>query len=266
MTEELTVAFDRDVALASRVLTPDEARWLVDTYYQVQDYRIQASAQVRSSEGEEPNLFLRYVLDDLKRLEARIQSALDKYTDSLPVGVWLKGIYGIGPVIAAGLLAHLDVKKAQTVGGFWRFAGLDPTSTWNKGEKRPFNAKLKVLCWKAGQSFLKFSNRDECYYGKLYRERKTQEVAQNDAGALADQAAAALSGKRFKDAEYRGIYESGKLPPGHLDARARRWVVKVFLFHVFERMWQEEYGDSRPCPRPYVIEHLGHAHEIPPPQ
>ena len=37
---------------------------------------------------------------------------------------------GIGPVIAAGLLANIDIKQAPTVGHIWRFAGLDPTNKW----------------------------------------------------------------------------------------------------------------------------------------
>ena len=39
-------------------------------------------------------------------------------------------IRGIGEVISAGLLAHLDVTKARHASGYWRFAGLDPTNDW----------------------------------------------------------------------------------------------------------------------------------------
>jgi hypothetical protein len=44
------------------------------------------------------------------------------------------------------LLARIDIVKAPTAGHIWRYAGLDPTVRWNKGEKRPWNAGLKVLC------------------------------------------------------------------------------------------------------------------------
>ena len=51
-------------------------------------------------------------------------------------------------------------------------AGLDPTVTWGKGERRPWNAELKVLCWKLGDSFVKVSNKEGALYGRIYRERK----------------------------------------------------------------------------------------------
>jgi hypothetical protein len=44
--------------------------------------------------------------------------------------VTCNSIKGIGPVIAAGLLANIDITKAPTAGHIWRFAGLDPSSKW----------------------------------------------------------------------------------------------------------------------------------------
>ena len=44
-------------------------------------------------------------------------------------------------------------------------------------------------CWKIGDSFVKQSGSDKCFYGHIYRARKEQEVAFNDAGKFADQAA-----------------------------------------------------------------------------
>ena len=56
--------------------------------------------------------------------------------------------------ISAGLMANIDITKVQTAGQIQAFAGLDPTREWNKGEKRPYNARLKALCWKIGQCFI----------------------------------------------------------------------------------------------------------------
>ena len=153
---EPAIRLSRDLIKASSTMTTMEARYLVDAYYLMQDDRKRAHNQVRAME-EEPHSVIGWLAGQSETLEGQIKRALDSYSDSHPAGAWLKSNYGIGPVIAAGLLAHIDIRKAPTVGHIWRFAGLDPTTKWEKGQKRPFNAELKTLCWKLGQSFMKFS-------------------------------------------------------------------------------------------------------------
>jgi hypothetical protein len=173
---------NRDIKLATATLERREARYLVDTYYQMQDYRISTSNQSRSmGKDAEPHLTLDFFQRQMATLERQVRTVLDTWTDTDPLGVWAKGIVGIGPVIAAGLLAHIDIEKAPTVGHIWRYAGLDPTVTWGKGEKRPWNASLKVICWKAGESFVKVSNNDKDVYGHFYAQRKEFENERNDA-------------------------------------------------------------------------------------
>lgn len=262
----LLIEWTRDLAAAARLLTPSEVRYLVDAYYQIQDYRVSAANQQRQqSEGEEPNRVVGFLFSELAKLEGRIKKALDVYTEEGTVACWLRSVYGIGPVIAAGLLSHIDITKAPTAGHIWRFAGLDPTLTWGKGEKRPFNARLKVICWKAGQSFMKFSTRDACYYGRIYRERKEYEQKRNDSGGNAATAADILSKKKFdKATEAYKHLSAGKLPPAQIDARARRYAVKLFLAHLHEVWFEAHYGQKPP--KPYAIAILQHADYIPPPQ
>ena len=78
----------------------NELRFLVDQYYQAQSYRIAADNQIRSikqgydtsdSEEEIPSA-LEWVSKNLTNQEAQIKSMLDYYTDSVPVGRWLKAI------------------------------------------------------------------------------------------------------------------------------------------------------------------------------
>lgn len=171
-----------DLRKATATMETREARYLVDTYYQMQDYRMASSSQVRSiGRDGEPHATLDFFGSQFATLEKQIKGSLKSYAEGDPLGVWAMSNYGIGPVIAAGLLAHIDISKAPTVGHIWAFAGLDPTRKWEKGQKRPHNAKLKVLCWKIGESFKKFSGRDDCYYGKLYQQRKTYEVERDEA-------------------------------------------------------------------------------------
>lgn len=339
------IPLTRDLKKGLVTLTPRQARYLVDAYYQIQDYRIGAANQQRSLTAEsEPAEVVDWLFEQMERLEGQIKLALDKWSEGQPAGRWAKGVYGIGPVLAAGLLAHVDITRCQTVGQLWRFAGLDPSSKWlgkagaravaeealgrdpaeddaeaiqqiitveqidlvtegrnalsyadlvaisrlanrkvgnlarlardEQGRvtragilkvlaKRPWNAQLKVLTWKAGQSFMKFHNREDCVYGHLYAERKALEQERNAAGAFADQAAAVIAAGRIgKETEAYKAYSIGQLPPAHIDARARRYAVKLFLAGYHEVAYFLHYGTLPP--NPYPLEHLGHAHRIHP--
>lgn len=251
----------RDLANASVSLSKGEARFLVDAYYAMQENRIRSNNQVRAlSESQEPHMVLNWLARQDEILESQIKRALDKYSASSPLGEWARSVVGIGPVIAAGLLAHIDINHAPTAGHIWAFAGLDPTRSWNKGEKRPFNAALKTLCWKIGESFVKVKAHPEDFYGKIYDERKKYEHAKNDAGDYKAQAEAML--KRAPNHKQKATYEQGKLPDGHLHSRAKRYAVKLFLAHYHEQAYRLELGKEPPLP--YAIAILGHAHKIDP--
>ena len=254
----------KDIRKATE-LGRDEARFLVDAYYTTQENRIRASHQARSlAQGEEPNAVVAWLLDQQWTLEREIRQVLDDFSSRSNPGVWAKSVCGIGPVIAAGLLCHIDIEQAPTVGHIWRFAGLDPTVEWKKKERRPWNADLKRLCWLIGESFVKVSGRESDVYGKVYLARKEQEVAKNEAGMFADQAAQALATKKWRDdTQAKAHYDAGKLPPGRIHSRAKRYATKLFLSHLHHTMYEDHFGT--PPPKPYVVTHLGHAHYIPPP-
>lgn len=256
----------KDLINAAKSFSMNEARVAVDTYYQIQEFRKATENQIRAidqgaDQAAKEHALLTWMLAQFETMEGQIQRTLDKWSLAQPSGVWLRSIKGIGPVLAANFLAHLDIRKSATAGGFWRFAGLDPTLVWNKGEKRPHNAMLKRACYLAADSWVKLKNHPDSYYSRLYVERKEKEVAKNEAGDFKEQAALALKAKDYsRDTKAKACYLEGKLPPGHLDMRARRWVEKIFLSHLHHVMHWEEYG--KPPPRPYIIEHGGHAHLI----
>lgn len=254
------VKLSRDVKIAAATLSPREIRYLVDSYYQLQEYRKATANQARSME-EEPHEVISWLETNTNTLERNIKIVLDTQTSSTRIGRWAKSIVGVGPVIAAGLASHIDITKAPTVGHIWRFAGLDPTMEWSKGQKRPWNAQLKTLCWKIGESFVKFSNHEGDFYGKLWRERKDREIERNVAGELADQAAAKLEKFKIgKSTEAYKSYSEGRLPDGHIHARAKRWAVKLFLAHWHHVAYECHFGVEPP--KPYALTQLGHAHEI----
>lgn len=306
----------RDISKAAALMSSDEARYLVDAYYIMQEDRKRSFNQVRATEGDaEPNSVIQWLAMNSKILEDQIKRALDSYTKAHMMGSWMRDIYGIGPVLSAGLLAHIDITRAPTTGHIWRFAGVDPNVIWPSSERaaqwvkefgldipkaakifgrnidtltrmatthpvthapvkltattlakaisrRPWNANLKTLCWKIGQSFMKFSNQEECFYGQIYKQRKALEIERNNAGA---NKLAAEEGKNRvgKDTEAYKHFCEGKLPPAQIDARARRYAVKLFLSHLHDEWYRRHFNEEPPLP--YPISFLGHAHFIPAP-
>jgi hypothetical protein len=210
----------------------------------------------------EPHEVLEWLFTQEETLEKQIRGALDIYGLSDIAGVWARSNKGIGPVIAAGLLANIDIEKAPTVGHIWRFAGLDPTSIWLPKTKRPWNASLKRLCFLIGESFVKVSNRPDDVYGKLYKGRKEWETERNSRQLYADQAKLALEQKRFSpETEAFKWYTKGMLPPARIHLRACRRATKLFLAHFHEVLYWTHY-ETLP-PHPYVLDHVqGHHHRL----
>lgn len=297
---------NRDIRNASATLEKREARYLVDMYYQMQGYRIASANQVRSmSADEEPHLTIGFFSEQMSTLEKQVRSVLDAWTSKDPLGQWAKSIVGIGPVIAAGLLAHIDMEKAPTVGHIWRYAGLDPTSEWKKGEKRPWNASLKVVCWKAGESFVKVSGNDKDVYGHLYAARKVSEIERNDSVIVKPEGATVteydeygsgrgnfvLDGEAISTYEIEGVWYYGgnarhaydilrkKRIGKDTDAYKAYSVGKLPPAHIHARakryavkLFLAHYHEQgyrlvlgQEPPNPYPMEYLGHTDRIPVP-
>lgn len=311
----------KDLIKAGAELGRDEARYLTDLYYQIQDFRIATKNQIRSivkSDTAEPHETLSFFADQFEALEKDIKKVLRVYVESQPVGEWLLSITGIGEVISAGLIANLEIRKAQTAGAFWRFCGLDPTVEWlgtAKAEKLveevcgdkkkfdfedlaklsvatawnyqtilahfdqtkddpvkitranivkyfariPYNKRMRTLAYKIGESFVKVQNNPKDVYGKLFAQRKAYENAKNE--NLEYKAQADIKAQKVgKGTEAYKWYSKGMLPPAHIHARARRWVVKLFLSHLFDKWYRLEFNEAPP--KPFAISQLGHAHMI----
>ena len=345
-----------------------EAGYLVSMYYTIQTDRQRMSSQLMELQKRgEPHKLVQFSRDQFIAQEEAIKLALDVWTRNTPMGQWSRQIIGIGPVLAAGLDAWVNLENCRTAGDLWSFAGLNPMSKWlgaakskqvvatikmkynvmkfsdlpedgrraflsecaremglvnnphPRGEhgtvdgagrlmlrmdnkwteaalvkamsKRPWNAELKTLCWKIGESFKNFSGRPDSLYGQLYLQRKAYEWEKNLKGDYADQAAvkAEIVGKTTKaiqwntgrfsadhvrEAMVKGILLSSldhnkelghgvqMLSPGHIMERSKRWATKLFLAHYHHVGWVRVLR-KEPV-NPYPIEHLGHAHVIGP--
>jgi len=208
----------KDLKQAAKTLKQREVRFLVDTYYMLQKNRVRSGNQMAALEKvAEPHALFNWTHKNAATLESNIKLALSYYSDGSPIGRWAESIMGIGPVISAGLLAHIDMAQAPTVGHIWRFAGLDPTVEWKTKEKRPWNASLKTLCWKIGESFVKVSARPKDYYGKVWLTRKALEQQRNEAGEFRDQATRVIATRDITVADQVKWYK------GMVDPRVAKW-------------------------------------------
>lgn len=178
---------------------------------------------------------------------------------------WLKYVRGIGPCLAGGLLAWINIEQCRHASHLIRYAGQSVViDHWKcracekemphhqsfigkdhfqakcpncsnlmeavghaerrvKGEKTPFNPRVKTLVWKIGESFVK-QNAKRSGYRKLYEEHRRQVEAKPCT-------------KVHKD-------KQGKVIPcfdAHKFAKAKRLTVKVFLCHLYE-VWRKELG------------------------
>jgi len=306
-------------------MSKDEVRFLVSSYYAIQEMRKLLNNRVSAlSKQNDPASVFSFISQGVETTEKNILKFLSVASSMEVIGRWAESIRGIGPVISAGLLAHIDINKAPTVGHIWRFAGLDPTLDWlgreksaklvnelvgrgaeateaqfveiataanrkadalmtqvqafaestGKGSyltkdnivktlaKRPWNADLKLICWKAGESFVKVSNHSEDVYGHVYAARKLLEIQNNENGEYEEQAKVKLERVGRSTDAYKA-YSQGILPPAHIHARAKRYAVKLFLSHWHHVAYESTFGT--PPPKPYILNQEGHTHYLSPP-
>lgn len=391
---EAYLKMSKDIREAAATMGQAEAQVLVSFYYKWQKDRIRAASRIKKAqERNEPHATIEHFFSNFQILERQARNALHRYAKSRPEGEWALSITGIGPVLAAGLMAYIDIDRAPYAGSLMTYAGQNPARKWlgndasrtliksafgiegitpagamyhisqqaNRrmaqlydarikpdeepmvreripeeylgalgaaaqargvtgvniadlwldqriqydvyldnafraalqhlgiparygyehlyhGEevdrsrlqkylsRRPWNAELKVLCWKIGQSFVMTQSRDSDVYGKLYAQAKERYIMLNSEGAYADAAQLKLETTNIgKSTDAYKWYAAGKLPPAHIQARAERWARKMFLSHYWEVCYTIRH--RKRAPEPYVIAHMGDEHNryIPPP-
>lgn len=122
---------------SGRVGTSDNnsARMLVDMFYSMQEMRKRTANQVLAiRQGADPagdKEGPQFILAQMQTMEDNARLFLQTYVQGHPLWPWFAAVPGIGPVLAAGLVAHLGGRPLPpTVGHWWRFAGLDPSQQW----------------------------------------------------------------------------------------------------------------------------------------
>ena len=118
---------------------------------------------------------------------------------------FLKDIKGIDAKIAGKLIYYLgDLRNYPTVSHLWSYSGLDGPG-WRK---RPHNWDVTSLCYVIADSFIK---QRTPHYRDIYDKRKEYEATKPPCEKCLEQ----------------GFEEHCR--PGHLNNKARRYMVKQFL-------------------------------------
>lgn len=302
---EPIVRLNRDMIAALRRefpggVTDSHARFLVDVFHTTQKTRIRLNNQIKglardakaTGHHAEPSGVLESFHANYALMERNAETVLKYYVQTHPMFWFFENTLGVGPILAAELLAHIAIWRSPTVGHIYSFAGLNPQQKWAKGARRPWNASLKTACWKIGQSFIKLSGRADSFYSQVYKQAKVRRWQKNLAGGFRNEAQASLAAKNY-GAETdqvlwyggkcspdlaRDMLEAGETPtakkclsdagtpmlsPGHINNQAAREAVKLFLSHLHECWYEQEVGTP---PAPFAIAIQGHAHYVPPPQ
>lgn len=253
-------------------------RRLTDIYYDVQDVRIRTANRLRNFPSKSKTGYPQELLKIEKHTKAELLMCLE----TVPIyAKWLSKVKGIGPCLGGGLLSvimirfslnksledYSEIQKQHAlktkdsafrvpeirgisafanVSKLWKFCGLDVVDGHapkrRRGQMVTWSPKMRTLCWKIGESFVK--NGD--YYRSRYEEFRKIEDEREFICSVCK----------------KNHPKATQCIKGHRYARAKRKTVKMFLAHLFDRWYRLE--GLKP-PEPYAKGFLGHSTYIPPP-
>ncbi len=260
---------------STKIVDREEALALVGMYFDMQKLRVGArnkeAAHERGSDLRADPLLITIMKERLREIEKQCEKSMQRYAESSLLGRWCMSHVGISHVLTSAFLAHLDVTHpgVKSAGSFMKFAGMiDPQLLkWGKGQRRPYNAALKQVCYLLGECLKKVSNHEGSFYGRMYKERKIKEDQWNAEGKNKERALAMLAEARAKgwriSEEQAEVWATGKIQKTGCDRRACRYAVCFFLSHYHHVAYEIAFG--KPPAMPWIIAHGEHVGYVPPP-
>jgi hypothetical protein len=137
------------------------------TFYAIQKQRIEAGNRIAMNirdaklTEEEAELLNAHLSGELKDIEKSIEKDIASALKGMPIyRQWFQQVKGIGPVIAGGMIGEIsDISRFGHMSNLWSWSGFGihngKADRLTKGQKANWNPNMKVLGWKAGQSFIK---------------------------------------------------------------------------------------------------------------
>ncbi len=246
-----------DPAKVARVVAAKPLNSLVDAALAVE--RLRVSTQIRQSHlklqsRQDPETDA--LLVELVKLEEFIDGRVATLVKGHPAYPWFHRVKGIGNENIAKVIGLVDIERATTISGLWKFAGFAvedghaPKKT--KGEKLSYNSRLRSMSWRLGGSLLKGKG---CFYDYYLaqKERYTQRF-QNQGYAIVPAAQLPkVDGKKQETDKF--------ISEGHIHNMALRKTIKLFLSCLW-LTWREAEG--LPVTMPYAIDQLKHEHFLDP--
>lgn len=200
---------------------------------QIQKARIQFSNRLSALEREQDNagesqqmaVVMRW-LDVFQSLEEQLDKDIAKIVKTEAIFEEMSQLRGIGPLLAAKVIAMVDIERAQTVSALWRYAGYGVKDGERerpvKGETLHYNIRLKTALYLVATSFLRCGSPYRVVYDNA--KRRYEETRQDWTKA-------------------------------HIHQAAMRKMIKLFLSHLWQR-WRSL--SNLPTREPYVVEYLDH--------
>ena len=241
-----------------------ELRALVEMYYDIQKFR-KAGQQRDNPLMKAERLEMAVAM--LKDLEGFLVKEMATVLPEHPVSDWLLGVRGIGPTMAAALLASGLDPAIDKPSAWWRFAGVGVVDGKNqrlrRGQKRSYNGFLRRTLYVLMGQFLKAHTTDKpSFYADLYyRFKEESERDRPEANRMA--CPGTKAGSKKVACEGAGCSRCGgtgivatKL---HHHARAVMLTQRVFLTHLQE-VWRRAVGLGPPR-NLYIVEKEPGLHE-----
>lgn len=241
-----------------RLAAKDPFEFLVNSMLSVEDLRI--ATQIRSSHlrrfgREDANT--EEVLERLKCLEAFLDERIAGILEKHPAHPWFSRVKGIGKENIGKVIGFIDIKRANTVSGLWKYAGYHVVNGKaprpQKNERLSYNKKLRTMCWRVGGSLIKAKGKFYDHYVSQ-KERLTRRYIDEGIKIVP-------ANSMPKEAKGMPPIESGFISQGHLNNRAFRKMIKLFLSCLWV-VWRKAVG--LPTRVPYAMEYQGHTNLINP--
>ena len=136
--------------------------------------------------------------------------------------------------------------------------------------KLPYNRTLKTLLYLISDQFVKRSGESsivdgkcKSLYGGIYRAEKARMTLENEAGMYQEAARDVLRTRNISDPELLKLLRSGRLTKIHIDMRARRKALTIFVNHFSTAMFLQ-FRPGEQVEMPYILQYGGHSDYIEP--